>query len=108
MYHKMKNTLAGLGIVAAFFTGGLLMSEPVPAEVAAPQIEAPEAALALAVVKLALDLSQSQALSTVQAEAAEAAHKAKAEARQRASRVRLELGMPYYSFGTALPRRRES
>jgi hypothetical protein len=108
MYHKMKNTLAGLGIVAAFFTGGLLMSEPVPAEVVAPRAEASEAALAVAVLKLALDLSQAQALSTVQAEASEAAHKARTEARQRASRVRLELGMPYYSFGTVLPRRRES
>jgi hypothetical protein len=79
MYHKVKNTLAGLGFVAAFVAGGLLFSEPVPArggnalpvQAPAPSAHA-EAALALALV-----------------------------------RTRLPTVMPYYSFGATL-RRQES
>lgn len=106
MYHKVKNTLAGLAMSAAFMLGGMLLSEPVPAEMARPAAaaETQEAALAqavlLAAVSLATNADSRPATQTVADEAA-------ARARTK-SRLRLELGMPYYSFGAMLPRRGES
>ena len=84
MYHKVKNTLAGLGMAALFVAGGLFFSEPVPARPdggqAAPapiQAEATEKALVVALVRTG-------------------------------SQLRLQAGMPYYSFGALIPRRQES
>ena len=81
MYHKIKNTLAGLGFVAAFVAGGLLFSEPVPATSRglAP-IPAPAAATAQAETALAMALVP----------------------------TRLQTVMPYYSFGATLRRPQES
>ena len=83
MYHKVKNTLAGLGMVALFVAGGLLFSEPVPAGAN----RAPTA------------------LPAVQAQADEALVLVLARTR---SQLRLQSGMPYYSFGALIPRRQES
>jgi hypothetical protein len=115
MYHKVKNTLAGLVVVAAFTIGGVALGEPVPAK--APQsglsIEASQAALALTLVHAAISLAQAEAMAEIAAEAQgtgatpESLEAPKAKSRP-ASRQRLELGMPYYSFGAMLPRRRES
>ena len=82
MYHKVKNTLAGLGFVAAFVAGGLLFSEPVPGRDGTPMqlpVQAPAA--------------------TAQAEAALA---------MALVRTRLQTVMPYYSFGATLRRPQES
>ena len=84
MYHKAKNTLAGLGMVALFVAGGLLFSEPVPAGgpaqfVPAPAVQADAADKALVVVLA-----------------------------RTGSQLRLQTGMPYYSFGALIPRRQES
>ena len=84
MYHKVKNTLAGLGMVALFVAGGLLFSEPVPAGgpaqfVPAPAVQADAADKALVVVLA-----------------------------RTGSQLRLQTGMPYYSFGALIPRRQES
>lgn len=80
MYHKIKNTLAGLGFVAAFVAGGLLFSEPVPAARGAAPMPAPAAATAEADTALAMALI----------------------------RTRLQTVMPYYSFGATLRRPQES
>jgi hypothetical protein len=80
MYHKIKNTLAGLGFVAAFVAGGLLFSEPVPASRGIAPIPAPAAATAEAETALAMALV----------------------------RTRLQTVMPYYSFGATLRRTQES
>lgn len=104
MYHKMKNTLAGLGFVAAFVAGGLLFADPVPGAaphanpLPAPTTEAPESALAMAIMRTALSVAQQEIL---------AAQAAQRRAR-RGSQLRLQAGMPYYSFGALLPRRQES
>ena len=110
MYHKAKNTLTGIVAAAAFLVGGALFSDPAPAEIAQPArvVEDAEAELALAVVRLALQVAKAELVSEARGEAIQAAQRASAESRARASRVKLELGMPYYSFGTALPRRAES
>ena len=80
MYHKVKNTLAGLGFVAAFIAGGLLFSEPVPARGGnALPVHVPAA--------------------TAQAEARVAVAMV---------RSRLQTVMPYYSFGATLRRPQES
>lgn len=108
MYHKVRNTLASLGLVLAVFTGGILLSEPLPTQAArAPELstEAQQVQAAFALVQAALALAQA-------AHAAEASTEQVAEPRHAPqrdpSRLKLELGMPYYSFGTLLPRRRES
>ena len=109
MYHKIKSTLAGLGMVAAFLAAGLTLGEPV----ARAQPPVPAASVGTH------DDAHAIVLKTVLAvAAAEAARAAAREAeltqdpgpqlRARASRLRLELGMPYYSFGAVLPRRGES
>ena len=79
MYHKVKNTLAGLGFVAAFVAGGLLFSEPVPARGGTQLPVQVPAAAAHAEATLAMALV----------------------------RTRLQTVMPYYSFGATL-RRQES
>lgn len=83
MYHKVKNTLAGLGMAALFVAGGLFFSEPVPARPeggqVAPALQAEAAEKALAVVLV-----------------------------RTGSQLRLQSGMPYYSFGALIPRRQES
>jgi hypothetical protein len=106
MYLKMKNTLAGLSMVAAFMLGSVLISEPVPAEASRPQAttQTEPLDLALAVMRHALTTAEAEA----RAQAEDTAEQAKSAARARSARVRLELGMPYYSFGAMLPRRRES
>jgi hypothetical protein len=117
MYHKVKNTLAGLGMVVAFVTGGLFFSEPVPAENVRPMgptvSSDQEAALALALVKAAVVIAQAglaeeMAESDATVEAIEAAIEPAAAATRRGSQLRMQVGMPYYSFGALLPRRRES
>ena len=85
MYHKVKNTLAGLGMVALFVAGGLFFSEPVPAgstPVAPASLPAVQARVADQALVLVLARTRSQ--------------------------LRLQAGMPYYSFGALLPRREES
>lgn len=84
MYHKAKNTLAGLGMVALFVAGGLLFSEPVPAEGPAQVVPAPAVEAEAADRALALVLART------------------------GSQLRLQSGMPYYSFGALIPRRQES
>lgn len=110
MYHKVKNTLMGFAAVAAFVLGGVALSEPVSTEVAQPQrsLEAQQVELAFTVARLALNLAQAEVVAEAGSEALEGAQRAQTEAKARASRVKLELGMPYYSFGTVLPRRTES
>jgi len=80
MYHKIKNTLAGLGMVAVFLAGGLFFSEPVPAT--------GEPADAPAPIQVA-EASRDDALAVVTA---------------RGTHLRVHLAMPYYSFGGKLPR----
>jgi hypothetical protein len=110
MYHKMKNTLMGLGAVTSFVIGGLLFSDPAPADVAQPNTspEAQQVELALAVASLALNLARAEIVAEAGSDAIDAAQRARAEAKARATRVKLELGMPYYSFDAVLPRRAES
>ncbi len=120
MYHKVKNTLVGLGVVAAMILGGALVSEPVPAKTIGPSLalEAHQARIAAAIVEAAISIALAEGseksndeLSVDPAavghsdaqQAVEQDRKAKSS-----SRLRLELGMPYYSFGAMLPRRRES
>lgn len=111
MYHKVRNTLTGLAIVFAIFSGGVLLSEPVPAKpVAQPMsAEAQQAAATLALIQAAVNIAQAglaaQAAEEAEAKATEAARHAPPRS---PSRLRLELGMPFYSFGAVLPRRRES
>lgn len=109
MYHKVKNTLVGLSIVAAFMVGGLLLGEPVPAQPEHTQrAPAPEAALAVAMLQVAAAIAATESAPAA-AQLDSAALRAARDARAKASaRLRLELGMPYYSFGAMLPRRRES
>jgi hypothetical protein len=83
MYHKVKNTLAGLSMVALFIGGGLLFSEPVAG--------GPARDLAPAAAPARADGEQ---LLVVLARAG--------------SQVRLQAGIPYYSFGALIPRRQES
>ena len=40
MYHKLRNTLAGLGVVLAMFTSGVLFSDPLPAKATATPVSA--------------------------------------------------------------------
>lgn len=82
MYHKIKNSLAALGMVGAFAAGTLLLVEPVPAQPAAHDV-AP-AFEAVAADELALVVVRGT------------------------SQLRLQAGMPYYSFGAIIPRREES
>lgn len=106
MYHKIKNTLAGLTFVAAFVAGGLLLSDPLPAAAApAPAMlaaDSQDVLVARAVAIVLLAAGHELAVRDDEAERAERARKL------RSSRLRLELGMPYYSFGAMLPRRGES
>ena len=91
MYHKVRNTLTGLGFVFAAFCGSLLFGEPVPAEpaVAPMSAEAQEAAAALALVQTAVTLAQAgltaEAAAQAEAQALEAARHA---ARRAPSRSR--------------------
>ena len=89
-------------MVAVFVAGGLFFSEPVPAETGpyapAPAVAAkdPELLVAMALVRSALTVAEQQML---------AAQAAERRAR-RGSQLRLQSGMPYYSFGAT--RRGES
>lgn len=116
MYHKVKNTLVGLGAVAAIFGGGALVGEPVPAKTMDSSLstEAMHAAVAFAIAQAAVSIAQAEVMAEL---AADAATPARAEKEREpepkpetnsSSRLRLELSMPYYSFGAVLPRRRES
>lgn len=110
MYHKLKNTLMSLGLVAALFAGGFLFAEPLApvSPQAAPAPQARELARALALVQVAVALAQANFEAT-QAGPAPVQGPTWGHRDGRApSRPRLELGMPFYSFGTVLPRRRES
>ena len=115
MYHKIRNTLAGLALSAAFLVGGLLLSEPLPAEAAPAQAASPmhdgrTAAIALARLALvqleaeiAAESSELQSSATATASDDSAANPASPPARRR-----VQVSMPYYSFGALLPRRQES
>ena len=107
MYHKIKSTLAGLGMVAAFVAAGLTLGEPVADARSAtrpgPVVQS-EAAAAAMVLQTVLSLAAAEAADAAAREAANV----RQQHRARASRLRLELGMPYYSFGAVLPRRGES
>ena len=107
MYHKIKSTLAGLGMVAAFVAAGLTLGEPVAHAQAAPlpghAVDSNAAAAAI-VLKAVLAVAAAEAAETAAREAA----LLQQQDRARASRLRLQLGMPYYSFGAVLPRRGES
>ena len=82
MYHKLKNTLAGLGMVAIFVAGGLFFSEPVPASRNPGHLPALQAQAADKALVLVLARTRSQ--------------------------LHLQAGMPYYAFGALMPRRQES
>lgn len=108
MYHKIKSTLAGLGMVAAFLAAGLTLGEPVARAqpVPAAAIGAHDEAHAI-VLKTVLAVAAAEAAKAAAREA-ELTQDPGPQLRARASRLRLELGMPYYSFGAVLPRRGES
>jgi hypothetical protein len=110
MYHKVKNTLVGLSMVAAFMVGGAVLGEPVPTvpPAQARSAAAPEVAFAIALLQVAAAVVAAESAPAA-AQLDDAALRAARDARAKASaRLRLELGMPYYSFGAMLPRRRES
>ena len=82
MISKLKNSLSGLAVVAAFVIGALVVGEPIDGAV--------DAAVA----------------APVTAEAADASPEAnRAEAVLRASRVKLDLTLPYAALPRLLPRR---
>jgi hypothetical protein len=112
MYHKIKSTLTGLSFVLAFVATGALFADPIPT---APSPatrtlspEAREAALALAVVQTALRIAEHELTAAAQRTEAEVRDELEASRARRSARLKRELGMPYYSFGTLLPRRGES
>lgn len=110
MYHKVKNTLVGLSMVAAFMVGGLVLGEPVtPAQPTQARDAMPaEIAVAIGLLQIAAAIAAAESAPAGN-ELDEAALRAARDARAKASaRLRLELGMPYYSFGAMLPRRGES
>jgi hypothetical protein len=112
MYHKVKNTLAGLSMVLAFIVGGVALGEPVQPRQAAPQEfhatpATAETAVAIALLQVAVAVAASEAVQAADG-ADELAKRAGQLSRARAAKLRLELGMPYYSFGAMLPRRGES
>jgi hypothetical protein len=107
MYHKVKNTLVGLSMVAAFMVGGAVLGEPVPSAQPAPA-RSTEVAIAIALLQVAAAIATADSAPAA-AQLDDAALRAARDARAKASaRLRLELGMPYYSFGAMLPRRGES
>lgn len=116
MYHKVKNTLVGLGAVAAIILGGALVSEPVPAKTADAGLstETMHTEVAFAITQTAVSIAHAAVMAELAADATTTARTEKAPEPERkpetksSSRLRLELGMPYYSFGAVLPRRRES
>jgi hypothetical protein len=110
MYHKVKNTLVGLSMVAAFMVGGLVLGEPVtpPQPIQAHSAMSPEVAVAVGLLQIVAAIAAAESAPAT-TELDDAALRAARDARARASaRLRLELGMPYYSFGAMLPRRGES
>lgn len=114
MYHKVKNTLVGLSAVAAIIAGGALVSEPVPAKTvdARYSTETVHTEVAFAIAQAAVSIAQAAVMAELAADATANAEKEREPERKpetkSSSRLRLELGMPYYSFGAVLPRRRES
>ncbi len=116
MYHKVKNTLVGLGAVAAIIAGSALVSEPVPAKTVDARFstETVHTEVAFAIAQAAVSIAQAAVMADLAADATTTASTEKQREPERkpetksSSRLRLELGMPYYSFGTVLPRRRES
>lgn len=115
MYHKVKNTLIGLGAVAAIILGGALFSEPVPAKTADARLstEIMHTEVAFSIAQAAVSIAQAAVMAELAADATTARAEKEREPERKpetksSSRLRLELGMPYYSFGAVLPRRRES
>lgn len=115
MYYKVKNTLVGLGAVAAIILGGALVSEPVPAKTADSRLstETVHTEVAFAIAQAAVSIAQAAVMAELAADATTARTEKAPEPERKpetrsSSRLRLELGMPYYSFGAVLPRRRES
>ena len=79
MNSKLKNSLSGLAVVAAFVLGALVVGEPI---------------------------DDAAAAAPVTADAADASPEAeRAEALLRASRVKLDLTLPYAALPRLLPRR---
>ena len=79
MNSKLKNSLSGLAVVAAFVLGALVVGEPIDG---------------------------ANAATAVTAEAVEPSVEAeRAEALLRASRVKLDLTLPYAALPRLLPRR---
>jgi hypothetical protein len=71
--------------------------------------EAQLTTLTLAVLQTVIAVAQAEAQAQAQEKEPPAAQETDGhEAASAPSRLRLELGMPFYSFGTVLPRRRES
>ena len=107
MYHKTKSTLVGLGMVVAFMASGLFLAQPLPAKSPIRAAHAPQVADTAILVRAVLAVTAAE-------QAAQAAELAAREARRisdtraRSARLRLELGMPFYSFGAMRSRHQES
>jgi hypothetical protein len=119
MYHKIKSTVAGLGMAAAFFAASLMLQSPLkPATAAQPSQAQPErrmdaqelAIRGLTLIALSVIENELGAQPTEQADPAVpvTSEAPAASLSGAASRLRAQLGMPYYSFGAAFPRRGES
>jgi hypothetical protein len=120
MYHKIRSTLTALGLSLGVITASVLFSGPIQAvpNAITPAIaltpEQAEKRLALAILDAAISVAAAGiTLQTASANADPREQPASprpdtAEPVTSRTGLRLQLGMPYYSFGAILPRRRES
>lgn len=94
MYHKTRNTLMSLAIASMALASVALLGEPVsataPPATATPSDESTQVEFA----QLDTDIPEVEATTSEH----------RADRARTSSRLRLELGMPYYSFGAVLPR----
>ncbi|MEJ5207059.1 hypothetical protein [Denitratimonas sp. CY0512] len=110
MQHKLKNVLAGLALAFMALTLGIVLGEPVMpllpqgmAAVPATQLEAPATALfQFRSPKVQLVASDRSLLIEVREEADDRPVQDKSHSRSGTRGVTLQ--MPYFSFGSLLPR----
>lgn len=110
MQHKLKNVLAGLALAFMALTLGIVLGEPVMpllpqgmAAVPATQLEAPATALfQFRSPKVQLVASDRSLLIEVREEADDRPVQDKSRSRSGARGVMFQ--MPYFSFGSLLPR----
>jgi hypothetical protein len=116
MYHKIRNTLTALSLAMGVIVATALFSGPAPAEAMAPApaptSQTAEERIALAVLTAALTIAANElAHQTASAQAnppVSPTPVTRGDDVTSGSGLRLQLGMPYYSFGAILPRRGES